>query len=239
MQLDQLNSTELASMLGRLDPLVMAVDAEGTILDRHICNNERVPLDMLDARSLRAVLSTEVCSEWLRMIRIAALERHVSSSIVILDGRGHEAVCSPHTFERDGGQRRVALLSLLPTALCANAYVVQPTGTRLLLKAHEWGPLETLSRCQLDTLRNVTMGLSNDEIAKKICRTKRAVEWHIRYLNQQLGISGRERLAMIGRDAGLCCFSGREWSSLLKTRPARRPGVDLAEPDVTAQPIAA
>jgi DNA-binding CsgD family transcriptional regulator len=239
MQLDQLNSTELASMLGRLDPLVMAVDAEGTILDRHICNNERVPLDMLDARSLRAVLSTEVCSEWLRMIRLAAVERSVASAIVILDGRGHEAVCSPYTVDHGGLKLEAALLSLLPTALCANAYVVQPTGTRLLLKAHEWGPLETLSRCQLDTLRNVTMGLSNDEIAKKICRTKRAVEWHIRYLNQQLGISGRERLAMIGRDAGLYCFSGCEWSSLLKTRPARRPGVDPAEPDVTAQPIAA
>ncbi|NBV64308.1 MAG: hypothetical protein EBR71_07545 [Planctomycetes bacterium] len=78
--MDQLNSTELASMLGRLDPLVMAVDAEGTILDRHICNNERVPLDMLDARSLRAVLSTEVCSEWLRMIRLAAVERSVASA---------------------------------------------------------------------------------------------------------------------------------------------------------------
>ena len=239
MQLDHLTSTALASMLGRLDPLVMAVDAEGTILDRHICTSERIPLDMLDARSLRAVLSTEVCSEWLRMIRIAALERRVASCVVILDGHGHEAVCSPHTIERDGGQRQVALLSLLPTALCAGTCVGQPTGTRLLLKAHEWGPLEMLSRCQLDTLRNVTLGLSNEEIALKICRTKRAVEWHIRYLNQQLGISGRERLAMIGRDAGLSCFSGCEWSSLLKTRPARRPGVDPMEPDATAHPIAA
>ena len=61
MQLDQLNSIELASMLGRLDPLVMAIDAEGTILDRHICNNERVPLDMLDARSLRACLPQASC----------------------------------------------------------------------------------------------------------------------------------------------------------------------------------
>ena len=65
------------------------------------------------------------------------------------------------------------------------------------------------------------------------------MEWHIRSLNQQLGISGRERLAMIGRDAGLCCFSGCEWNSLLKTRPARRPGVDPMEPDATAHPIAA
>lgn len=238
MKLDHLTSSALASMLGRLDPLVMAIDAEGTILDRHICSNERVPLDMLDARSLRAVLSTEVCSEWLRMIRIAALERRVASAIMILDGRGHEAMCSPHTLERDGGQRQVALLSLLPTAPCASAHVVQPTGTRLLLKAHEWGHLESLSRCQLDTLRNVTMGLSNEEIARKICRTKRAVEWHIRSLNQQLGTSGRERLAMIGRDAGLDCFTGCEWDALLKTRPARRSDVGLAD-DAPVQPAVA
>lgn len=143
-------------------------------------------------------------------------------------GGGHDTI-----------ESSVALVSLLPTVVCNGAlHGSQPAAARTLLKAHEWGALEPLSRCQLDTLRNVTLGLGNEEIARKICRTKRAVEWHIRFLNQQLGVSGRERLAMIGRDAGLGCFTGCEWDALLKTRPARRPGIDPVD-DVPLQPAAA
>lgn len=241
MQLNHLDSDTLSHMFGRLDPLVLVVDVNGVILDRHICSNERVPLDLLDARSLQSVLSTAVCSEWLRMIRVAASQLRVACAIAILDGRGHETVCAPHAVVRDGVWSPAALVSLLPTALCNGAYGLQPGATRTLLKAHEWGPLEPLSRCQLDTLRNVTLGLGNEEIARKICRTKRAVEWHIRFLNQQLGVSGRERLARIGRDAGLDCFTGCEWDALLKTRPARRSGVDPIDDAVaqSSQPLEA
>lgn len=238
MQLNHLDSDTLAHMFGRLDPLVLVVDVHGLILDRHVCSNDRVPLDLLDARSLRSVLSTAVCNEWLRVIRGTVNDGRVFCTVAILDGRGHEAVCTPHAILLDGARSPVALLSLLPTALCNGAYGLPPEATRTLLRAHEWGPLEPLSRCQLDTLRNVTLGLGNEEIARKICRTKRAVEWHIRFLNQQLCVSGRERLAMIGRDAGLDCFTGCEWDALLKTRPARRSGAELVN-DAPAQPAAA
>jgi DNA-binding CsgD family transcriptional regulator len=80
----------------------------------------------------------------------------------------------------------------------------------------------SLTRCQLDTLRRVSQGLSNDEIARSIFRTKRAVEWHIRFLNETLQVRGRERLGMIGRDAGLHLFGDHEWPQVVKTRPARR-----------------
>ncbi|NBW90263.1 MAG: hypothetical protein EBR51_10265, partial [Gammaproteobacteria bacterium] len=53
-------------------------------------------------------------------------------------------------------------------------------------------------------------------------RTKRAVEWHIRFLNETLQVHGRERLGMIGREAGLHLFADDDWKRMLKTRPARR-----------------
>jgi hypothetical protein len=46
---------------------------------------------------------------------------------------------------------------------------------------------------------------------------------NIRFLHDTLGIRNRERLAMLGRDAGLHCFRDEEWLQVLKTRPARRP----------------
>ena len=234
MQTDQLGAATLASVLGCLDPLLLAVDTSGTILDRRICSDQRVPADLLHATTLRAVLSREVCQEWLRLVRAVTIGQRMACAIVVLDGVGQEMVCAPLGAKVPCAGPEVALLALLP--LTARGDLLQPQAGRMTLKAHEWGPLESLSRCQMDTLRNVCMGLGNEQIARKICRTKRAVEWHIRFLNQQLGTCDREALALIGRDAGLHRFSDACWQQLLQTRPARRRCIDLAS-DLQCQAV--
>ena len=90
-----------------------------------------------------------------------------------------------------------------------------------------------MSRGQLDTLRSVTLGFTNEQIAQRVHRTKRAIEWHIRFLNQLLGVRGREDLAAIGREAGLCCFTDETWSEVIRTRPSRR---DSGAPPVLPEP---
>jgi DNA-binding CsgD family transcriptional regulator len=79
-----------------------------------------------------------------------------------------------------------------------------------------------LSRCQLDTLRHITLGRANQQIANVMHRSKRAVEWHIRHIHRLLGASARESLARLGRHAGLDAFRESEWTAVLGTRPARR-----------------
>lgn len=140
------------------------------------------------------------------------------SAMVILNGRAHALTCIRDQTPDAGWIMLVPGLEHLHAS---------ETDTWLVSCHHDWGALEPLSRCQLDTLRNVTLGLTNDEIARKICRTKRAVEWHIRFLNQHLGATGRERLCVIGREAGLHRFSDGAWEQLLRTRPARRSSDDV------------
>ena len=205
--------TIAATLLEQLDPSLMLVDMHGEVLLRQGCGNPQIPEDLRTTRSLRAALSAPVLAEWQRMLHMARAARHMVRAVVIIDGHAHACTCMP----QDAAD--AVWLMLIPGLEHLKPSDIE---THVIPRHHEWGRLESLSRCQLDTLRNVTLGLTNDEIARKICRTKRAVEWHIRFLNQQLGVSGRERLGMIGREAGLHRFGDRSWQQLLSTRPARR-----------------
>ena len=225
MELETLPPTAFAQAFERIDPFMAAVDGDGTILDRRAARNGRLPEDLRSAGSLRAVLSPAVAGEWLRMIRSTMANGVSHSALAILDGRAVDVLSMPGDAARPDTTRRTALLGIFQSPMAG-----EPSGARgprasyvpVTLTEHEWGPLENLTRCQLDTLRRVSLGMSNDEIARSIFRTKRAVEWHIRFLNETLGVHGRERLGMIGRDAGLHLFADDAWSRVLKTRPARR-----------------
>lgn len=198
------------TLFEQFDPLLMLLDGHGEVLQHHPCRNARVPEDL---RTMRSLLSAPVLVTWQRTLQSVVVTRRAISAIVIVDGQAHACTCMPHDAPDAVWVMLVpGLEHLRPSDI--DGWLI-PTH-------HEWGRLESLSRCQLDTLRNVTLGLTNDEIARKICRTKRAVEWHIRFLNHQLGVSGRERLGGIGREAGLHCLSDRAWQQLLSTRPARR-----------------
>jgi DNA-binding CsgD family transcriptional regulator len=228
MLLETLPPTAVAHAMERIDPFLALVDGDGIVHERRASGAGRLPDDLASAGSLRSVLAPRVLSEWLRMIRSTTGNGCCHSALAILDGVGHDLVSIPQANARANGGAPLALLGLFPGAMPAPSRTApRANGARspfvhLTMMEHEWGPLEELTRCQLDTLRRVSLGLTNDEIARSIFRTKRAVEWHIRFLNETLGVRGRERLGMIGRDAGLHLFADEEWSRVVRTRPARR-----------------
>ncbi len=224
------SSEVVAALCQQVDPLVLLIDAGGHVVMRYPCHNPRFPADVREAPSLQSFLSAPVCREWMRLVELSLRDAQGSATaIVILDGLAHQLVCVRRaSTQTPDATSAVAWLCLLPWPVSSDEAAPAP---RHVLTQHEWGHLEPLSRGQLDTLRHLTIGLGNDEIAKKVNRTKRAVEWHIRHLNQQLGASGRERLAMIGRDAGLHCFGDQAWRQILRTRPARRQVDDEETPE--------
>lgn len=227
MELQALGLASLARTVQRLDPLVLLVDLDGRVRDRVPCSSDRIPVDLREARSLGSVLSAPVAGAWLGLVREALARRESIASLAIIDGRGHAIAITPDESQRSG-----AALVIFPMTMCDGDRAVDATFRRVTLLHHEWGPLDCLSRGQLDTLRSVTLGFSNDAIAERMYRTKRAIEWHIRFLNQLLGVRGREELAAIGRTAGLCCFDDEGWLQVLRTRPSRRdPGAPAVLPE--------
>lgn len=65
------------------------------------------------------------------------------------------------------------------------------------------GPLDALSRRELEVLALVKQGLTNREIGKLLFRSAKTVENHIGSINQKLNTSSRVQLALIAHHAGL------------------------------------
>jgi DNA-binding CsgD family transcriptional regulator len=195
---------------------MLRCDGVGRVQDRIIHPNSPVPEDIRLAGSLDACLSRPVRDEWIDLIRDAICANAPVETVVVLDGAALDLACVP---SMSGVSERSAWLIMLPLAEMPRA---SSCGPRRSLKHHEWGSLDALSRCQLDTLRHVTRGLSNQQIADVMHRSKRAVEWHIRHLHRLLGAGTRECMARLGRASGLDRFRDDEWTTILSTRPARR-----------------
>ncbi len=91
----------------------------------------------------------------------------------------------------------------------------QPSGTVVCAKHTDMGPLSQLSRRELEVLAYIGEGLTNHEIAKRIYRSDKTVEWHRSQLGAKLNAPTRVDLARIAHRAGL-----NEW---LKEQPPLTP----------------
>ncbi len=65
------------------------------------------------------------------------------------------------------------------------------------------GPLDTLSRRELEVLALISQGLTTDQIAKDISRSVKTIEAHRSSIARKLGVKNRVQLAEIARKAAL------------------------------------
>lgn len=228
MDFESIAHPALVRMIQCIEPLVLVVDLDGRIRDRAGSAVRGLPETLASASSLAGVLATPVCGAWLGLVRDALARREGLCTIAVLDGCGHAMLVLP-----DESRAGSAILTLLPASVRIRHAAEHGDLRPATLLHHDWGRLDCLSRGQLDTLRSVTLGLGNDQIAERVYRTKRAIEWHIRFLNQLLGARRREDLAAIGRQAGLAAFEDSAWLQVLRARPARRDG---ASPTAMPEP---
>lgn len=214
--MDQIPADVLEFVAMHSRPCLLRCDGTGRILARNFHPESPVPSDVRNAVALDACLPQSMRDEWVDIVREVVCSNGMVDAVVVLDGVGLELSCIPARV--DGASRTVWISLMRSTADSA----MDGARGRRALRHHEWGSLDVLSRCQLDTLRHVTRGLANQQIAGIMCRSKRAVEWHIRHLHRALGAGTRECLARIGRAARLDGFRDVEWQDVLMTRPARR-----------------
>ncbi len=69
--------------------------------------------------------------------------------------------------------------------------------------ARDMGPLECLTRRELDILALIGEHLSAQDIANRLCRSIKTVEWHRVSIGRKLGVRTRGELAQIAQRAGL------------------------------------
>lgn len=65
------------------------------------------------------------------------------------------------------------------------------------------GPLDTLSRRELEVLALISQGMTTDEIAKDLHRSPKTIEAHRSSIARKLGVKNRVQLAELARKAAL------------------------------------
>ncbi len=65
------------------------------------------------------------------------------------------------------------------------------------------GPVEPLTDREIDILRKVAMGLSNDDLGDQLCLSVHTVRFHLRNIYLKLGAHNRTQAVALGRQLGL------------------------------------
>jgi DNA-binding CsgD family transcriptional regulator len=145
-------------------------------------------------KQLKDVFSQDLAAERLGLIREAASTGRAVTVEGMIKGRMMRSVYRP--MASPGQSPRVLIVSRLAATTGAQEGVVQS-------RANESGALATLTARELEILKLIGVGLSTADIAKKLGRSVKTVEWHRVSLGDKLGVTNRVELARIAIAAGL------------------------------------
>jgi DNA-binding CsgD family transcriptional regulator len=157
-------------------------------------------LDSVEGRHTRDVLSRDIAEAYLQAFAHVHRAQRPAILDIPIDGVRLRAVLRPTTW---GDQPAVLVVSrdvqdMLPLdpPHIPGFDVIKPDVT-------DRGPLSQLTDRELQVLAMIGEGLSTEEIAKRIGRSTKTVEWHRASLGNKLGCSNRVELARVAIKAGI------------------------------------
>lgn len=154
-----------------------------------------VELSTVAGKQLKDFFSQDLAAERLGLIREAANTGRAVTVEGMIKGRMMRSVYRP--MASPGQSPRVLITSrLAATPAGAQEGVVHS-------RANESGALSSLTARELEILKLIGVGLSTADIAKKLGRSVKTVEWHRVSLGDKLGVTNRVELARIAIAAGL------------------------------------
>jgi PAS domain S-box-containing protein len=145
---------------------------------------------------LRDFFSEEFVAERLGLIREAANSGRPVTIEGMVKGKMMRAVFRP--IVSPGQPPRVLVVSRL-----AGPLPTEPESGIVRSRVNDSGSLGQLTARELEILKLIGVGLSTADIAKKLGRSVKTVEWHRVSLGDKLGVTNRVELARIAIAAGL------------------------------------
>lgn len=147
--------------------------------------------------TLARAVGEAMAAEWLRHAREAAARGAPVAIDTAIAGRGLVVTLRP--FESPDGVRVLGVIA--PDVSLASAR--RAGMMRIAGRTRDLGPLRALTRRELEILGWIGDGLTSQQIAKRLSRSVKTVEWHRVSIGQKLGVKTRVELARLARAAGL------------------------------------
>jgi DNA-binding CsgD family transcriptional regulator len=204
---------------------VLVVDTHGTIQFANTAAQGALEASGVDLRgkSWHDLLSKDVADE-----RVRCAEQVVRSSrpIALIGMIGGVCSCTifrPIKSDAPEGARVLVICRML-TAMDREPQCDAVDGCAVVVaQFNDLGPLSALTERELEVLAFIGEGLATAEIARRLHRSVKTVEWHRRSLGSKLRVTNRVELARIAIRAGLTHLG------IVDTRPRISSRQDKAE----------
>ena len=182
---------------------VIVVEPDGTIVFANWLAAQWAtrPAHELVGRNLRELWDEAFARERIDLVREAATTGRPITVDGMIQGRWVRMVVRPFPFDQLN-RRRVLLVSRVATPADP---VKTPADDQSVVRARvdDSGALSQLTNRELQILCLIGAGLSTQQIAKKLHRSVKTVEWHRVSLGNKLGANNRVELARIAIGAGI------------------------------------
>jgi DNA-binding NarL/FixJ family response regulator len=182
---------------------IAVFDAEGWA---HYANNVFLrmagvrTIDELKKLSIEERLQHDMAEERLLILRDVIRNGHAQMFRDMR--RGRALVITARQFP---GQPQFCLAVYKPADIPNWASDADPTDVDAAQIKHvDAGPLAVLSEREKEILALIGQGLTSAQIAKKLCRTIKTIEWHRSAIARKLHTKDRVALAQLAIQAGLC-----------------------------------
>ena len=188
-----------AALIEDTDVPVAVLDANGTFEYANPAAGRILGMDAgaIVGHHLRDYFSDELVNERLSILRQVLNTSRPVAIEGMVKGRMRRSVFRPLLIA--GQPSRVLVVS----PVGASAPASQDAAGTLHSRANESGALASLTARELEILKLIGVGLSTADIAKKLGRSVKTVEWHRVSLGDKLGVTNRVELARIAISAGL------------------------------------
>lgn len=180
---------------------VLTTDGRIVFADPTVETRYAPPGDSVVGKQLDELIDPKLAVELTKVVRdVVTQERPVVIQWVV---RGVGVCSSVHPLPGDWNSQRIVLVATRDKVCGGDAIEVKDRFRVIKPKARDLGPLRILTRRELQILALIADGMSSAQIAERLERSVKTVEWHRVSIGQKLGLKSRIDLAQIGLIAGL------------------------------------
>lgn len=159
-----------------------------------------LPGGIIGASLYDDIASGELGQEWRRLCDATLADDTPSAVETMIRGVRIRAILRPMHYE---GRRYLLILSRDVADIMAATWELPDGVKERRGRVADWGPLEVLTDREREILGLIGLGLSAAQIAKRLGRSPKTIEWHRHQIGQKLHVKTRVELATMALRAGL------------------------------------
>jgi PAS domain S-box-containing protein len=201
---------------------VLVIDENGIVVCCNDLVNDQIGAEHapLEGKPVSAFCSEGVAQECAQMILLTIEQNRPINMVGMCKGIATRSLTRP--LPTSAGMPRCALKIVRPLTQHDVEDVRSGQGVWIKASSYDLGRLSVLTSRELEVLRLIGESMTTAEIADRLHRSVKTIEWHRVSLGSKLGAANRVELASIATNAGLQYLEDEMFAKICKLSVAEQ-----------------